>query len=138
MKIAGSGNYLYCDTDSLIVNKVGLKKLRPLVHDSNLGSMKVEAEVTSLNIRGLKDYMLGTKSVIKGIRKNAIETGDGVFTQQLWPSLKGLLRSGNISQYRIETIQKILTRKYKKGRVSPDGTVRPLVLDEAALLVLPL
>ncbi|GAI94224.1 unnamed protein product [marine sediment metagenome] len=136
MKITGEGNYLYCDTDSLIVNETGLKNLRSQIDDRLLGGLKVEETTNYLNIRGLKDYSTETKEVIKGIRKNAVKLQDGVYEQQQWPSFKGVLRSNEANIYKIKKIIKNLNREYTKGTVNPDGSIVPFVLDETARLPL--
>ena len=131
MKIAGSGNYLYCDTDSLIVNDKGLENLKCYIHKTKLGSLKLEETTTSLKIRGLKDYATETKTVIKGVRKNAVELSENLYSQERWPSLKGLLRSSDPDTYTITTQQKLLVRNYTKGVVSDSGEVFPLMLSDS-------
>jgi len=130
IKQAGQGNYFYCDTDSLIVNEVGLCNLQNQVDNVNLGSLKIVGSMTELVIRGLKDYSTETKQVVKGIRKNAVEIRDGVYEQEIWPSFKGLLRSGQTDTYTVKKITKVLARKYTKGYVNPDGSIVPLLLGE--------
>jgi len=130
MERAGPGNYFYCDTDSLIVNDQGLENLASLLSDTELGMLKVEGTYQQITIHGLKDYVLPTKTVIKGIRKNAVRVDDQVYRQDRWPSLKGLLRDNVTSVYRTETVTKVLDRQYRKGFVNQDGTVTPYVLDE--------
>jgi len=128
MQKAGSGNYFYCDTDSLIVNGAGLWNLQNLIDINRLGALKIEDTTTQLSIRGLKDYSIGTKQVIKGIRKNAVEIRDGEYQQEQWPSFKGMLRSEDVNLYTIKTVTKVLNRKYTKGTVMKDGTIQPLLL----------
>lgn len=129
MQQAGSGNYVYCDTDSLIVNDIGLKNLENRLDETKLGSLKIEEVTENLIIRGLKDYSFGTKTVIKGISKNAIKISDNVFSQELWPSFEGLLRSKAKDGYTVKQQTKILTREYTKGIVNNEGIVRPFSLD---------
>jgi len=131
MKQAGVGNYFYCDTDSLIVNEVGLCNLQNQIDKKRLGGLRIEEVTNSLTIRGLKDYSTQTKKVIKGIRKNAIEIQTGVYEQQQWPSFKGLLRGKETEGYTVKTVTKILERKYTKGYVNPNGSVEPFVLDDS-------
>ncbi|GAH67870.1 unnamed protein product, partial [marine sediment metagenome] len=83
MKIAGEGNYFYCDTDSLIVNEAGLCKLQNRIDNVLLGGLKITETTNHLTIRGLKDYSTTTKTVIKGIRRNAVELSEGVYEQDL-------------------------------------------------------
>lgn len=132
MQQAGDGNYLYCDTDSLIVNEVGLCNLQNLIDAERLGALKIEETTNCVNIKGLKDYTTDTKHVIKGIRKNAVEIRPGVFKQEQWPSFKGLLRTAEPDVYTVKTITKSLYREYTKGRVMPSGLIIPFVLDDPA------
>jgi len=127
MQQAGKGNYFYCDTDSLIVNENGLLNLRDKLHTTELGGLKTENTGRSVILRGLKDYIFGSKVVRKGIRKSAIELRDGVYQQEQWASFRGLLRSGEPNSYTVKTITKHLTREYTKGTVSLDGSVSPYV-----------
>ncbi len=131
MKRAGAGNYFYCDTDSLIVNEAGLCNLTDLLSDTNLGCLKVEERTSSIIIRGLKDYSTGTKQVVKGIRGNAIELAEGVYQQEVWPTLKGLLSAGSGDTYTVRQTVKHLNRRYTKGTVNPDGVISPLALADS-------
>ncbi|GAH79866.1 unnamed protein product, partial [marine sediment metagenome] len=95
--------------------------------------LKIEQDSRSVIIRGLKDYTFGSKNVIKGVRKNAIEVSRGVYQQEQWPSFRGLLRSPEPETYTVKTTTKHLTREYTKGTVNFDGIVDPFVLDESVL-----
>ncbi|GAI80337.1 unnamed protein product, partial [marine sediment metagenome] len=119
MQQAGYGNYFYCDTDSLIVNEVALWTLKEWLHATKLGYVKQCGKTQNCMIRGLKDYTFGHKNVVKGIRKNATEISKGVFRQELWPSFRGLLRSGEPETYTVGSTVKHLNREYTKGIVSP-------------------
>jgi len=130
MQVAGYSNFYYCDTDSLIVNTKGLDNLLGMIDDTKLGKLKIEERFTTLVIRGLKDYQTDTKTVIKGIRKNAIQLSPGVYQQEQWPSFKGLLNRGQPNKYTVKTVTKHLTREYTKGRVLDNGIVKPHVLTE--------
>lgn len=129
MEKAGSGNYFYCDTDSLIVNNKGLKHLMSELSDTELGKLKIVETMNRMAIYGLKDYETGQKIVTKGIRKNAEKLSDGVYKQERWPSLQGMLRSGKGDVYTVEQTVKHLSRTYQKGKVLRSGKVVPFVLD---------
>lgn len=135
MQEAGWGNYFYCDTDSLIVNEVGLCRLQKKIDKSLLGGLKIDSIGSTVLLRGLKDYSFAAKTVIKGIRKTAVCVKDGVYRQENWPSFRGLLRSGSPEEYNVETVTKHLTRKYYKGSVTNSGVVMPFVYDERLLQV---
>jgi hypothetical protein len=133
MKQAGHKNYYYCDTDSLIVNAKGLSNLENQLDNVKLGSLKLVETIESMTIRGLKDYSTQTKTVIKGIRRNAVEISKGVYQQESWPSFKGLLRKKSPNTYIVDTITKTLSRTYTKGLVQADGSILPFVFHEPDL-----
>lgn len=125
MKVAGKRNYFYCDTDSLIVNPKGLCNLKSYLDDSRLGALKVQEVISKLSIRGLKDYTTDIKTVIKGVRRNAVEIKTGVYQQELWPSIKGMLRNPDPDGYTVKTVTKTLKREYTKGIVTDSGWIIP-------------
>lgn len=128
MQLAGIGNYFYCDTDSLIVNDIGMDNLTCMIDDTKLGYLKHEETTHKFIIHGLKDYEKDSKVVIKGIRRNAEKIGEGVYKQEQWSSFKGLLHSGDINTYTVKTVTKHLSRKYTKGIVTASGVVEPISL----------
>ncbi|GAJ06420.1 unnamed protein product, partial [marine sediment metagenome] len=128
IQVAGYGNYFYCDTDSLIVNDKGLDNLYCMINDTELGMLKLEETLSHLVIWGLKDYETDKKTVIKGIRKNAVSLGNGVYQQELWPSFKGIFKTTNVNKYMVKHVTKHLTREYTKGTVDNSGRVNPFVL----------
>lgn len=128
MQLAGTGNYFYCDTDSLIVNDKGMDNLEAVIDDTKLGFMKHEETTHKLIIHGLKDYEKDSKVVIKGIRRNAVKISEGVYQQEQWSSFKGLLHSGDINTYTVKSVTKHLSRNYTKGIVTDSGVVKPFCL----------
>jgi len=128
MTACGHGNYVYCDTDSLMVTDVGRDNLSPYLSATELGKLKLERTVNQLIIRGLKDYSADEKVVIKGVRKSATQVSDGVYTQEQWPSFKGIFKTTDANAYVVKHVTKHLTRKYTKGDVGVDGIITPFVL----------
>jgi len=118
-------NCFYCDTDSLIVNEAGYKKLTPFIDRDRLGWLKVEKHAKSVEIRGAKNYTFGGEVKIKGIPKAAKHNEDGSFTYPVFPSMIGELRAGIKEDYRIESQSKSLTGIYDKGIVQESGRVTP-------------
>lgn len=133
IKQAGIGHVYYCDTDSLIVDKSGLNNLENKMNPAVIGMLKLEETTQCLDIRGLKDYTTAAKNVLKGIRKNAVKLQENVYSQEKWPSFRGILRETDVNIYTIETVVKYLNRKYTKGNVDTNGLVTPFVFDEQSL-----
>ena len=128
MKVCGIGNYFYCDTDSLIVNELGLHNLEPYISLTELGKLKLEDTIKHLVIHGLKDYVTDTKTVVKGIRKNAKLISEGIYTQECWPSFKGIFKTDDVNKYTVKNVTKHLTREYTKGIIEETGSIRPYII----------
>jgi len=134
IEAAGTGNCFYCDTDSIIVNQAGMKKLILFCDPDRLGWLKVEKESKEVEIRGAKNYTFGGEDTIKGIPKKAKRNKDGSFTYPVFPSMIRELRAGIKEDYRVEGQTKRLTGIYDKGIVTKNGRVKPYRLKQAALL----
>lgn len=128
--LAGEGNCLYVDTDSLLVTDEGYKNLAPQLDDKSLGMLKLELTCTDIVIHGPKDYRFGDKVRTKGVRSKAVWVGGDELYQDKWTSLKGLLATGHITAPQTSTRGKTLRRIYKKGIVGATGAVSPISLDE--------
>jgi hypothetical protein len=96
--------------------------------DSELGMLKVEWESESMIINGLKDYVVDGTAKIKGIRKDAEEVSPGIFTQEQFRGIEGMIRDGDMDRILIRTVTKKLMRQYLKGQVAETGRVFPLQL----------
>ena len=149
-EVAGFENVFYMDTDSLLVNEEGRRRLEPHIHPDRLGALKVEKELPWAELYGPKDYKFPHVTKIKGIRKNAHvmtepeirdylrERGEDeneapnwvgrCFRQDQFRSLVGALREGETATMRIRPVVKRLRRNYQKGVVTPSGRVTPLML----------
>lgn len=129
MNVCGYGNYLYCDTDSLIVNEQGYHNLSGYLDDKELGKLKLEYTTDILKILGLKDYITDTKTVVKGIRKNAKLIADCTYSQEQWPTFRSILKSDDVNKYVVGNITKHLSREYTKGIVTDNGYIKPFTLE---------
>jgi DNA polymerase family B len=130
MQTAQPSTVYYCDTDSLFVNRVGMKRLRGRLDPTQLGSLKHEATFGWILIHGAKDYRMPGKRVTKGVRASATWITPNVVKQEQWSSLIGLLGGGNLSAPTTKVVQKTLSRVYEKGNVSSSGAVSPFVLSD--------
>lgn len=128
MKKAGRENVYYCDTDSLIVNSLGYYNLERLIVHDVLGLLKVEVKSPWLVVNAPKDYEMEGRKKIKGIRLNAVEITPGIFAQEQWIKLAGLIRQGFKSGYTSKEITKEQLRVIYSGVVQVDGRVEPFHL----------
>ena len=123
-------NVFYCDTDSLLINLKALNNIRPYLHETNLGALKIEKRISAAFIRAPKDYVFDEIKKIKGIRQNAIQISENAYRQDMFPGFKGMILKGNLDDFIIKTIEKHLTRAYKKGIVNTQGEITPLVISK--------
>lgn len=128
MVLAGRENVFYGNTDSLFVNKIGMLRLMDLIHENKLGYLKLEKEAEGLDVRGCKDYKIGSIEKIKGIKKDAKQLSKNVYEQTRFYKFRSLLRKGLLDAPLTEIVTKTLKREYKKGTLLPNGEVIPFVL----------
>lgn len=130
MELAGSHNWLYCDTDSLYVTDNGLRNLRTLIDDKKLGRWKVEGTSIGMEIRGLKDYIFGNQERIKGVSKDAEHLGDNTYKMMHWQTMHETICDDLHGSVRLTPIVKKLERAYHKGIVTDSGWVEPIEIEE--------
>lgn len=126
MELCGNENRFYTDTDSLIVNAEGMRRMASVLHNSDLGKWKLAKTITSMTIHGPKDYVLDGERTIKGIRSTAVRIAHNTYEQDKFVGFRGLLQSGQLKAPVVHRATKKLARVYTKGTVLPSGRVRPL------------
>ena len=129
---AGRCNVFYCDTDSLIVNASGRKRLTKWIDPDKLGMLKVEYRTRKLNIQSPKSYSTDRETHCKGIKPDAVLLAKDVFRQMQWQGLTGAITSGNTDKVILVPIVKHNKNLYRKGVVHPSGSVAPFRLDVSA------
>jgi hypothetical protein len=125
---AGWENVYYTDTDSLIVNEAGYRHLQDELNENVLGKLKVETQSPWLVVNAPKDYEMEGRKKIKGVRVNAIELSDGIYSQEQWVKLAGLIRQGFTGGYTSKDITKHQQRVIHSGHVSITGRIDPFEL----------
>ena len=125
MEQAGRENVYYIDTDSLLVNGDGLEKLKPRIKQGELGALHLDRIAEKVIIYGLKDYAIEGRRTVKGVKMNAIRTGEHSWIEQKWERFHSALQHGRLEDYRIRLSPKVLKLPYDKGVVLPSGIVVP-------------
>lgn len=126
INMAGRKHVLYCDTDSMLVDVTGYRRLKKLIHQTELGKLKLEGTYREITINGCKDYVFGDKVRIKGIRQNAVRVSSNIYRQQRWGGLRGMVADGRVDSPRTTDVNKTLSRTYNKANVTVLGWTRPL------------
>lgn len=126
----------YMDTDSLLIDR-GAPRPGPISADGRmLGAWALQAEYATGAIHGPKDYRLGDRTKVKGVRSNATWLDPARVEQETWLGLRSLIELGDVDHPRIRRTEKRLQRVYRKGCKLPSGRVRPWRLpDESGRLL---
>lgn len=130
LQFVGRENVYYGDTDSLLINDYGYQKISGLLDSTVLGCWSLDGAYDKIEIRGNKDYTMGDKVKIKGVRPNATIVRPNTYKQLQFGSLKGVIRSTDLTAPIIKYTTKHLRRQYKKGHVLRSGDVIPFELDD--------
>ena len=131
---AGNENVLYCDTDSVFVTETGYDNLKPMIHQTQLGKLKVE-EIGTCEIFGAKNYHFNDSIKLKGVKKNAEKLDEtalcwkpDTYRQSQFITKQMRYREGTPDgTVTVRQIIKHISSDYDKGTVASDGIVHPLV-----------
>lgn len=124
----GWDDVLYVDTDSIFCTQAGKQRMAEVIDPGKLGAWKDEGDVKEFTVYGAKDYIMDGSARRKGVRANAEEIKPGVFRQEMFVSYTGSLGNGHPGEQHVKTIEKHLSRDYKKGTVGLSGRVSPILL----------
>lgn len=126
---AGRNNVFYCDTDSIITNKIGYNNVGDKISSQTLGYLKLEKRSNILRIWGNKDYKFGRETKTKGISHKAKKVADDVWEQLQFQGFSAWMSS---QTSRIPFATRITKRRrfsYNKGIVDYEtGNVYPISL----------
>jgi len=129
INMAGKDEVYYVDTDSLFLTRRGMIKLKDYLDEGKLGYLGVE-DKKIVKIRNVKDYDTEKEKKIKGIRKDAKRIGLRRYEQIQFEKVLTGGRNERTERVVIKKVNKMMSKKYNKGTVQPDGKVKPFVLKE--------
>lgn len=121
-------NCYYCDTDSLIVNEQGIRKLAGLLHNSDLGKLAIEQIGHYVEIFTLKDYNFHGHVRKKGVPMSAKEIKVGQWEYEQFLNWFTWLNGGMKQQMHTKTVNKQRQSEYDKGVIQTNGVVNPIRL----------
>ncbi len=125
IKRIGIERCLYCDTDSVIINREDISRVNDLLDECELGGLKIQDSFSSLIIGGAKNYRCDDKRKIKGIPANAEEIAPGVFSYQSFQRQVSCMRAGQVVGVKVSPVTRSLKHAYDKGVVTASGLVVP-------------
>lgn len=134
IEAVGRDHVYYCDTDSLILDSEGFAFFAPYLQPQMLGHLKVERVARYLAIHAPKDYQMDGNVVLKGIRKDAVWLDPQTARQDIFPSIKGLLKRGKGVTYATTQQIKRLERVIRSGVRTDSGEIQPWQLDQGEVI----
>ena len=134
--IAERENVYYCDTDSIVVNKIGYNNLRNYISKTELGLLKIEDEGIG-SFYSPKFYDFNSERKCKGIRKDSLLLLENEFKTihrtENWQRWKTDLANGYTNEQIIKYGKKESNKIYTKGKVDKNNNVIPFTIDEIIL-----
>jgi len=136
--IAERENVYYCDTDSLVVNKIGYNNLKRkgYISETELGLLKVEDEGIG-SFYSPKFYDFNTERKCKGIKKDSLllleDDVKTIHKIENWQRWKTDLTNGYRNEQIIKYSEKQSNKIYTKGKVDKNNNVIPFEINEVVL-----
>lgn len=96
MRFAKLENLIYLDTDSLLVNAAGAKRLRAAIAMDAAWSLREKQAVRAAEIVGPRNLEIAGERRTAGIPKTATRVGVGEYEGVVWRSLRGSLTTGEL------------------------------------------
>jgi DNA polymerase type B, organellar and viral len=139
IQIARLSNVYYCDTDSLLCSRDGVRRLHRAaqLRRGVLGSLRFEGLFPEGEIRGRKNYRLGGDAVYAGATITAAEHALRAATIDKSERVATTISSGPLPHVQHETVELDLSRNSLRGAIMPDGRVLPEVVGDATIEVDP-
>lgn len=123
---AGREHVYYCDTDSLLVDAIGLDHLQQHLEDTELGALKVEKECAGATLWAPKCYRMGEETRRKGVPGRAEQIEPQTWTFETFPSFLSQSQWKPETPYHTTRTQRRLTYAITDGTPGTDGWIRPL------------
>ncbi len=125
IELAGRDHTFYIDTDSLIVDEEGYRRLAGVIDPAKLGYLKLEGTAGELEIGAKKDYRFGDLRTLKGIKDSAVELAPDLFEQWHFTTIRYAFAVHDLDGVTLHKVEKQIRRGRIAGTVGKDGWVRP-------------
>lgn len=130
--VAGRGNVLYSDTDSLHVLEPGYQRIKAegLIAENELGLLRLVAVADEAEYRARKNYTLDQKDVVAGVPRSAEKIGHDSYRFRKFERLGSVIAKPGIWTIEVREDTYHFKQTCRVGSVSRDGTVSPVTLSE--------
>ncbi len=115
----GMDNVLYVDTDSLLVNAAGHKRIQENTSDTLFDGLRTKGRYNEVHLYGPRAILLNGKPTVSGMPKSSAKRHDGTWIGEVWRGGKESIRTGQPHQVTISsrtfTLQYNDKRRYFNG-----------------------
>lgn len=129
---AGAEHVVYCDTDSVIVDAEGHRRMSRGRMPASLEGLRLKGEHARALILGPRQVVLGDELRVAGLPRKAVRRSETEFEAELWESLSSTLGRGKTAEVRVQR-RTIRLRGTDHRRVHlEDGRTEPIRLSMPA------
>lgn len=132
MQLVGVEHVLYVDTDSVIVDEAGDRKLAREPSMGTVAGLRRKGAWSSLDLRAPRQIILGDELRAAGIPKRAKRNKDGSWQAQVWRGLGESLKHRETDRVVILDRTIKLKARDRRRRHLPDGATAPVSLSQPA------
>jgi len=126
----GRERVYYMDTDSICILTCDVHRLDDSIHSQRLGALSVDKVCQEVILYGAKHYRTDEERILKGVPKNATQTGEFTYRYDQFLGSRSHQRLSEYESFLVQTVEKDVTPSYDKGEVLPSGAVIPWELNE--------
>jgi hypothetical protein len=134
LRAAGEGHVWHVDTDGLLVDLEGRKRLRQHARQHPGEGWTEKGSYYAGEVRGTRNYTLGEREHIAGVPSDAVRVGPAAWKGEMWQGIKQGLREGRVDQVRVRATTWELTAPDSRRVHLPDGSTRAYAPGEYAEL----
>lgn len=122
MRAAGLENVAYVDTDSLIVDPAGHRRLQR----AGIAGLRPKSTYRSLVVLGPRQIIANSRLRAAGVSSAAVQTGASTWETEIWDRLAGSLTRGQFDRVTVRKRRVQLTGVDNRRRHLADGETAPL------------
>ena len=125
MRTAGLEHVVYVDTDALITDSEGSRRIEAALARGELGSLRAKHRMTRLDIWAPRYVNAPGYTRIAGVPRQRTKTGEHTYTGEVWERLPEALSTGNTSSVIIKPVSIEMSAIDWHRRHLEDGTTEP-------------
>jgi hypothetical protein len=124
VQAAGPDNVLYMDTDSIVVNTVGHRRMEVATRAGRFEGLRVKGRHRGYEIYGPRAAVIGGETKLSGVPRNSVRTSETVWEGEVWTQLEHALTIGEHDRVSIgKRRYTVRWNEFRRFRVNGGRTV---------------